>query len=67
MLKKIEISFYKNHFEPRAKEEQNHLKPRVKEKSNYFESREEEKRSYNIIKNFKPCVEEGQSTSPRKI
>ena len=59
--KRIEVSFYKNHFEPRVEEEQNHLKPHAKEESNYFKSREKEKKSYKIIKNFKPHAEEGQS------
>ena len=56
MRKRIKASFYNNHFEPRAKEEQNHAKSRVGEKG-----------SYRVIKNFEPSAEEGHGINLSEI
>ena len=56
--KKIEVSSFKSHSEPRAEEKRNYFEPRVKEERNYFEPCAKKERNH-----FKPCTEEDRSIS----
>ena len=62
--KRVEVLFFKNHFESRAEEERNYSQTLCEKGGEYyFKSHTEEKRRYKIIKDFEPCAEEGQSIS----
>ena len=60
--RRIEVSFNKNHFQISYGRGMKPFQTSGGRGEEYhFESHVEEKRSYKIVKNSKPCAEEGQS------
>ena len=68
MRKRIEVSFYKNHFRTSGRRGTKPFQISCeKGKEYHFEFCAEEKRSYRVIKNSKPRAEEGQNINSSRI
>ena len=60
MRKRIEVAFYKNHFRTSGERGMKPFQTSYgRGKEYHFEARAKKKRSCKIIKNCKPCAEEG--------